>query len=116
MNSEEIRRRRAARDRIQKKKRKRTIQLIRRAVFCAAAVVLVLAVSAGIARLKRNREQQASMDETFQKKVENAPEFEVQLLTPNPYSRPQTAVEEIKGLVIHYGEPRYYGAPEPKLF
>lgn len=31
-----------------------------------------------------------------------APELDVQLLTPNPYSRPQIALEQVKGIVIHY--------------
>jgi len=30
------------------------------------------------------------------------PKYDVQLLTPNDYSRPQTATEEITGIVIHY--------------
>lgn len=31
-----------------------------------------------------------------------APKLDVQLLTPNPISRPQTKLEKIKGIVIHY--------------
>lgn len=30
------------------------------------------------------------------------PQMSVELLTPNPYSRPQTATEKITGIVIHY--------------
>lgn len=30
------------------------------------------------------------------------PQMSVELLTPNPYSRPQTATEKITGVVIHY--------------
>ena len=31
-----------------------------------------------------------------------APAYDVQLLTPNEYSRPQLATEEIRGIVLHY--------------
>lgn len=31
-----------------------------------------------------------------------APDYDVQLLTPNEYSRPQTATDPITGIVIHY--------------
>lgn len=31
-----------------------------------------------------------------------APPFEVQLLEPNPYSRPGTPLQQIRGIVIHY--------------
>lgn len=37
-----------------------------------------------------------------QKVIAQAPEYQVELLTPNSYSRPQTALEEVKGIVIHY--------------
>lgn len=33
---------------------------------------------------------------------EGRPELDVQLLTPNPYSRPQTKLKKVKGIVIHY--------------
>ena len=34
--------------------------------------------------------------------LEGAPPIDVQLLTPNEYSRPQIKLQEIKGVVIHY--------------
>lgn len=42
------------------------------------------------------------MKKTFAKTVAEAPDFDVQLLTPNPYSRPQTKLKKVKGIVIHY--------------
>lgn len=36
------------------------------------------------------------------KKVTEQPDIDVQLLTPNEYSRPQLATEEIKNIVVHY--------------
>lgn len=102
MNAEEARRRNAARERMRRKKRKRTKQLIRRIALSIAAIVLIFVSGYQIGHIRQEREKERSMEETFSRKVEEAPEFEVQLLTPNPYSRPQMAVEQVKGLVIHY--------------
>lgn len=33
---------------------------------------------------------------------DNRPDIDVQLLTPNPYSRPEIATEKITGIVMHY--------------
>jgi len=33
---------------------------------------------------------------------DNRPDIDVQLLTPNPYSRPETETEKITGIVLHY--------------
>lgn len=33
---------------------------------------------------------------------EDAPEMSVELLTPNPYSRPEIPLEKVNGIVIHY--------------
>lgn len=102
MSTEELRRRQAMRDRIQRKKRRRTIQLVRRILVCAGVLVLVLVIGTVAARLKEARVQETDIRKTFEKKVSGAPEYDVQLLTPNPYSRPQTALSEVKGLVVHY--------------
>ncbi len=37
-----------------------------------------------------------------EKKVSDPPEYTVDLLTVNPYSRPGTALEQVNGIVIHY--------------
>lgn len=104
MNTEELRRRRTVRERIRRKKRKRTIQLIRRAALCLGVLVLLLVSGTVLARLKSEKGQEVvkEEEETFEKKVLTGPEFDVQLLTPNPYSRPQSALAKVKGLVVHY--------------
>lgn len=102
MNIEEARRRKAVRERIRKKRRKRRLQIIKRITFVAATVALLLIGSTQVERIKEVIAQKQVMEETFSRRVEGAPDFEVQLLTPNPYSRPQTALKEIKGIVIHY--------------
>lgn len=102
MDTEEARRRKAAREKIRKKKRKRTIQIIRRVGICVAAVLLILAAGTLASKIKQGKEQEQSMKKTFAKTVSEAPDFDVQLLTPNPYSRPQTKLKKVKGIVIHY--------------
>lgn len=42
----------------------------------------------------------AAMEKT--KHIENAPEFRVDLLEVNEYSRPGNSLDEVKGIVIHY--------------
>ena len=102
MNAEEMRRRQAARERIRRKKRKRTMQLLRRIGIFLASAALLFTAGAVTARLLEAHQQRQVMAERFSKKVREMPELDVQLLTPNPYSRPQTALAEVKGLVIHY--------------
>ncbi len=114
MTSEERRRREAYLARKRRRKRRRTIQLIKRGVILCLGVFLILF---GITRIfqkdenpgevkaqKAEAEDKKEKEEKgFQQKViAQTPDYQVELLTPNPYSRPQTALEEIKGIVIHY--------------
>lgn len=117
MTSEERRRREAYLARKQRKKRQRTIQMIRRCVLSCLGVLLIVFVMTKI--FQKDDSPQAVQAEKstpnvqsvqvkkeekgFQQKViEEAPDYQVDLLTPNPYSRPQTALEEVKGIVVHY--------------
>lgn len=102
MNTEEVRRRKAAIERRKRKKRKRTLQMLRRLFVGIIAVVLIVVAVSQMKSHKQEQEENQTMAEIFSKTVETAPDFEVQLLTPNPYSRPQTALEKVEGLVIHY--------------
>lgn len=102
MDTEESRRRIEAKRRAERKKQKRTVQLMRRLFFSAGTLVVILVSAFGIAKIKQYWAREQKMEDVFSKTVTDMPEFEVQLLTPNPYSRPQTAMEEVKGIVIHY--------------
>ena len=102
MSTDEARRRRNARERRQRKKIRRTIQLARRVALCVVAVVLILVAGSAIARAQDRRQQNRYLEGVFAKKVGDMPEIDVQLLTSNPYSRPQTKLKKVKGLVIHY--------------
>lgn len=102
MSTDEARRRRNARERRQRKKIRRTIQLARRVALCIVAVVLILVAGSAIARAQDRRQQNRYLEGVFAKKVGDMPQIDVQLLTANPYSRPQTKLKKVKGLVIHY--------------
>ncbi len=116
MNSEERRRREAYLARKRRRKRKRTIQIMKRALIVGFGIFLIVF---GVSRIfhkdtspdevqakkeapktvKKEKEEEKGFQ---QKVIAQTPEFQVDLLTPNPYSRPQTALEEVKGIVIHY--------------
>lgn len=67
--------------------------------------IVILAVTAGtIGRFARGRRVKPTLiqAEEPKKTVQDPPEYEVKLLTVNEYSRPGTALEEVKGVVVHY--------------
>lgn len=120
MTSEEQRRRDQYLARRRRRKRRRTIQIIKRCVIsCVCVLLLVFVMSKILLRDEKPESVQAQknmfgtmtkqgqgeeeQDEGFQQKViEETPDYTVDLLTPNPYSRPQMALEEVKGIVVHY--------------
>lgn len=118
MIREERRRREAFLTRKQRRKRQRTIQMIRRCVLSCLGVLLIVFVMTKIFQKDENpqavqaekststpanMQELEKKEEGFQQKViEQTPDYQVDLLTPNPYSRPQMALEEIKGIVVHY--------------
>ncbi len=102
MDAEELRRRRAAQERRRRKKKKRTVQLIRRAAVILVVAALFCGVSSLIGRLRQERSEKQELDKIFSRTVGDAPGFEVQLLTPNSYSRPQKKLGKVKGIVVHY--------------
>ena len=114
MTREEKRRKEVYLARRRRRKLRRRIQIIKRVgILCFAVFLIVF----GITRiLKKNdspdevkaqkeppKTVQGEIEKGFQQKViAQDPEYQVELLTPNPYSRPQTALEEVKGIVVHY--------------
>lgn len=50
----------------------------------------------------KKTEQEVVQDISAGSDLEGAPPLDVQLLTVNEYSRPQIALNEVKGIVIHY--------------
>lgn len=93
-----------------KEKKDRLKQRNLRLAMLLAGAVLFLALAGGFARSRMLWKESAQ--ETGAVLAENggperwqqegAPYIDVQLLTPNAYSRPQIAVEQVRSIAIHY--------------
>lgn len=96
-------RRRYEERRRRRRRRRRREQWIRRGVLLFG-VLAVLVLTAVLLHLVGNREkkQEAPVMAYDIKYVAEAPDFNVELLDINEYSRPGTALPEVKGIVIHY--------------
>lgn len=74
----------------------------------ALVVVLVLIAGITVERIVKTVRAGQAAEPVVQeyvedkKKVADPPEYTVDLLTVNPYSRPGTALEQVNGIVIHY--------------
>ncbi len=110
VTSEERRRREAYLARRRKRKRKRILQMVRKVVITCGAILAILLVIIHISqkveatenKTKGAKKVVASTDSSRQKVITEAPDYKVELLTPNEYSRPQIAMDEVRGIVIHY--------------
>ena len=114
MSNEERRRKEVYLARRRRRKLQRRIQIIKRVVIVGFAVFLIVFGMTRIfkkndtpdevqARKEALQTSKEKKEQGFQQKVIGQdPDYQVELLTPNPYSRPQTALEEVKGIVVHY--------------
>lgn len=85
-------------------RKRRRAQLRRRIISTLGVVVLCGLVIFGVRRLMEAG-QSGPIDiqaDTNSVQWEGAPPIDVELLTPNEWSRPQTPLEQIRGIVIHY--------------
>lgn len=98
----EYEKRQAARRALKKKKYKR--QMIFK-IVAAAIVIIILGVTAKeVIRLVNSKKAKPVVKETVipEKIVQIPPEYDVQLLSVNEYSRPGIPLEKINGIVVHY--------------
>lgn len=82
-----------------RKRRRRNIQII---VRLSMVLLLVLTVALAVHLIDSKVSKQVLAKAQSQKVVEEAPDYDVQLLTINDYSRPGTAIDQVKGIVVHY--------------
>lgn len=112
MTKEERRRREYYLARRRMRKRRRRIQIISRVLFVVILAVMAVTAVTRVAETLGGQKKETSAkpeklkkkttEEFKQKVIEEEPEFSVELLTPNEYSRPQSALEKVEGIVIHY--------------
>ena len=101
---EELRRRRAkAMEKRRLRRRKRMQQLwIRRGIIVFSFVIAICGI-VKLAQYIGSRGMREAMSESLpQKVVLDPPDYQVDLLSINDYSRPGLAIEEVNGIVIHY--------------
>ena len=88
------------------KKRAEEVRKKKAIILLIIVGIVVLVSAVFIFRLitpKRGEQVQSEEEDTQEEySMEGAPPIDVQLLTPNPYSRPQIQLKKIKGIVIHY--------------
>ncbi len=93
---------------IRRKKRRKQVLIARTCVF-GGAVLIILVVALLIRALVFDHKQLETAgkpvnilkEETYLV-IEKKPDIDVQLLTPNEYSRPGIATETIENIVVHY--------------
>ena len=89
------------RERILARRRKRRNKLLWHITLCSAVVLIFLSVATIFLKAEVN-EKEAAKAQEITVKVQEAPAVDAQFLTVNEYSRPGTALEQVKGIVIHY--------------
>lgn len=97
---EEVRRRHEARKRRRKKRRQQ--RMILRGITGGVLLLIVILISTGIYHLIKSRTAEDEVMAYEMKYIAEAPDFMVELLDVNEYSRPGTELSQVKGIVIHY--------------
>lgn len=95
-----------ARSRIEKRKKRRQRELARNLLICCGILCIFLIVIIVVTNHAKSRETVKEAEKQKEivnrKYIENAPDYSVQLLPINEYSRPGKALEQVNGVVIHY--------------
>lgn len=104
LTDEERRRRRIRMERRRKLRKKRRMQRMAiRTAFFAVLLLTVIAVVIKVVRFVGDKSIESALAETVQPKVVGEPpDYQVQLLTVNDYSRPGEPLEQVHAIVIHY--------------
>lgn len=102
----------AARYRRMRRRRRRQIQvLLRLGVLAMGAALVIFAVSRLMHLLSDEdspvlpvlgQDKTDEAEQAVSKLIVPPPDYDVQLLTVNPYSRPGDALEEVNGVVVHW--------------
>lgn len=90
--------------RMQRRRKRKRQQRMAGAVMAVTAFLVVFLVGVGIYRIwsSQTAETEAELPVEKKKYIEERPELLVELLDINEYSRPGTALEKVRGIVVHY--------------
>lgn len=86
------------------RRRKRQLE-VRKQLMLMIGIVLAIFVLIGmVVHSLRDREASTRADDTITntKYIDKEPQFDVQLLQINDYSRPGIAIDKVNGIVVHY--------------
>jgi N-acetyl-anhydromuramyl-L-alanine amidase AmpD len=98
---DEVEREKYEQRRIRRRKRRRRQQMIRLAIMLSILPVTLIVIVGAVQFVKYiTREEEAMADEI--KYIQEPPDYRVELLDINEYSRPGTDMESVNGIVIHY--------------
>lgn len=86
------------------RKEERQRQLFFRMMTAGLVIAAVVMIIVTIVTVKRHKEEETAEEQeiTVEKYIDQQPELDVELLTINEYSRPDLALEQVNGIVIHY--------------
>lgn len=86
------------------KRRRRRQELLLKLGIVFVCIVIAVVMGCQIVRFVRGRKTEPVKAEVPlpKKIVQTPPEYDVQLLSVNEYSRPGTPLEQVKGIVVHY--------------
>lgn len=84
------------------KRRRRIRQIVLRIAIVAGSLFLTSALASSLLSLRRTAEAADNVQPAQTKVVETPPDYDVQLLTVNDYSRPGTPIDPVTGIVVHY--------------
>ncbi len=95
-------RKRAAIRAAKRKKRRRELQI--KIMLVVFAAVMIFVTGREIRKITAAQKTEPAAEEIAvpEKKIHTPPEYDVQLLSINEYSRPGIPLEEVRGIVIHY--------------
>ena len=81
-------------------KKRRQQQIVLRVLLCIL-IIIAVCITARLLYLQRQRYRERQITQTGDGRIPG-PDLDVKLLPVNEYSRPRTALEKVKGVVIHY--------------
>ena len=102
---EKIRQRKREEYRKRHRAQVRRKQLISNGIVIGVIILIIATIIiVGVLRGKKPTQEEVKAEAEVTGTLYNPiqPKLDVQLLTPNPYSRPQKALEKVKGIVVHY--------------